>query len=66
MNASPEIQQALARGWKPSACELIDAGSHKGYESPDGRWFLTAGQVAHMIRTGCEPSEVPTATVLPD
>lgn len=61
-----EIEQALQLGWKPSAAELIGAGHHCGYESPDGKWFLMPRQLAYLIRTGCEPSEVPTATVLPD
>jgi hypothetical protein len=56
---SPEIIEAKRRGWKDGAADLIGAGSYPGYESPDGRWFLFADQLAHLIRTGCAPADVP-------
>lgn len=60
---SPEITEALRRGWKEGAADLVDAGSYPGYESPDGKRFLFADQLAHLIRTDCSPADVPTHTV---
>jgi len=58
-----EIAIALQRGWKESAADLVGAGSYAGYESPDGKWFLFADQLAHLVRTGCAPADVPEHTV---
>lgn len=60
---SPEIIEALRRGWKEGAADLVDAGSYPGYESPDGKWFLFANQLVHLIRTGCSPADVPMKEV---
>lgn len=57
---SPEIIEAKRRGWKSSAADFIGAGSYPCYESPDGKWALFADQLAYLIRTGCEPADVPT------
>ena len=50
---SPEIQRAKEIGWKESHADLMDGGSHPGYESPDGRWFLSRGQLEHQMKC-CE------------
>lgn len=62
-NETDEIEIALQRGWKSGAADLVGAGSYPGYESPDGKWFLFADQLAHLIRTGCDPADVPVHRV---
>lgn len=64
-DARPLVQRAIEAGWKLSGCELFDHGYRVGFESADGKLFLTTKQMAEVLDEGRDPKDVTPAEPLP-